>query len=71
MLTRIHVNRNHIRANAKGASMPVLTVKTYRSNIKCDRCIIHGPSEVVYRPDDPLPCGAKCWIETNAEVEIC
>jgi len=24
----------------------------------------------VYSPDKPLSCGAKVWIETEAEVEI-
>ena len=25
---------------------------------------------VVYRPESPLPCGAKVWIETANEVEV-
>jgi hypothetical protein len=24
-----------------------------------------GPSKMVYRPENPLPCGAKLWIETE------
>jgi hypothetical protein len=70
MKTRIHVNQHHIRANAKGADLPVLTVKTYKENTKCNRVTIHGPSTVVYSPDNPLACGAKVWIETEAEVEV-
>jgi hypothetical protein len=69
MKTRIHVNQHNIRANAKGANLPVLTVKTYKENIKCNSVVIGGPSTVVYSPDKPLPCGAKVWIETEAEVE--
>lgn len=69
MKTRIHVNQHNIRANAKGANLPVLTVKTYKENIKCNSVKINGPSTVVYRPDKPLPCGAKVWIETEANVE--
>ena len=68
-LTRIHVNQHHIKANAQGADLPVLTVKTSKSNTKCNRVTIHGPSTVVYSPDKPLSCGAKVWIETHAEVE--
>jgi hypothetical protein len=68
-LTRIHVNQHHIKANARGADLPVLTVKTSKSNTKCNRVTIHGPSTVVYSPDKPLSCGAKVWIETHAEVE--
>jgi hypothetical protein len=69
MKTKIHVNQHHIRANAKGADLPVLTVKTYKENRKCNRVVVHGPSTVVYSPDKPLSCGAKVWIETEAEVE--
>jgi len=69
MKTRIHVNQHNIRANAKGADLPVLTVKTYKENIKCNSVVVHGPSIVVYSPDKPLSCGAKVWIETEAEVE--
>lgn len=69
MKTRIHVNQHNIRANAKGANLPVLTVKTYKENIKCNSVVIDGPSTVVYSPDKPLPCGAKVWIETEASVE--
>ena len=70
MKTRIHVNQHHIRANAKGADLPVLTVKTYKENIKCNKVVVHGPSTVVYSPDKPLSCGAKVWIETEAEVTV-
>jgi len=70
MKTRIHVNQHHIKANAKdGGSRPVLTVKTYKENIKCYQAEILGPCVVVYQPDDPLSCGAKVWIETEAEVK--
>jgi hypothetical protein len=70
MKTRIHVNQHHIKANAKGAELLVLTVKSSKGNIKCNRVMIHGPSTVVYSPDKPLSCGAKVWIETDAEVEV-
>lgn len=70
MKTRIHVNQHNIRANMKGEDLPVLTVKTYKENRKCYRAEVRGPSTVVYSPDKPLSCGAKVWIETEAEV-IC
>jgi hypothetical protein len=31
---------------------------------------IHGSSKVVYSPDKPLSCGARVWIETQADVEV-
>lgn len=68
MKTRIHVNQHNIRANSKGAELPVFTVKTYKENKKCNGLCINGPSTLVYSPDKPLSCGAKVWIETEAEV---
>ena len=69
MKTIIHVNQHNIKANAKGADSPVLTVKTYNSNTRCNAVTVHGPSKIVYSPNDPLSCGARVWIETHAEVE--
>jgi len=69
MKTRIHVNQHNIRANSKGACLPVLSVKTYKGNTTCNSVTIHGPSRVVYSPEHPLSCGARVWIETQAEVE--
>ena len=70
MKTRIHVNQHNIKANAKGADLPVLTVKTYKDNTLCNEVAIHGPSRVVYSPDKPLSCGAKVWIETEHGVTV-
>lgn len=69
MKTIIHVNQHEIKANRKnGTTNPVLTVKTYKSNTYADEVEIKGASKVVYSPDKPLSCGARVWIETNAEV---
>ena len=66
----IHVNQHVIRRNHKtGEREPVLTIKTYKSNVYCFEVSISGPCKVIYRPDNPLPCGAKVWIETQGEVE--
>ena len=71
MKKKIHVNQHTIKRNAKtGEREPVITVKTYKSNDYAHEVEILGPSRVVYRPDKPLPCGAKAWIETDAEVKI-
>jgi len=71
MKTKIHVNQHIIKRNAKtGEREPVLTCKTYKENIYGHEVIIKGPSKVVYRPDKPLSCGAKVWIETEDEVVI-
>lgn len=70
-ITRIHVNQHVIRANAKdGTNNPTLTVKRGKENVYAHRVKIHGESEVVYSPDNPLSCGAKVWIETRAVVTV-
>ena len=69
MKTIIHVNQHVIKANRKtGATNPVLTVKTYKSNTYAHEVSILGDSKIIYRPDKPLSCGAHVWIETEAEV---
>ena len=71
MKTVIHVNQHVVKRNSKtGEREPVLTVKTYRSNRYAHEVKLLGPSKVVYRPDKPLKCGAKCWIETEGEVVL-
>ncbi|NDC22715.1 MAG: hypothetical protein EBZ49_01110 [Proteobacteria bacterium] len=73
MKTRIHVNQAYIRSNNKVDPVdriPVLTVKTSKSNDYANTVVIHGPSKVVYSPDKPLSCGAKVWIETESQVDI-
>ena len=69
MLKRIHVNQHNVRSNKKnGTNKPVITVKTSMSNDYAHQLEVLGPSKVIYRPDKPLSCGAKVWIETTAEV---
>tara|TARA_R100001143_G_C3297565_1_gene104105 strand:+ start:52 stop:270 length:219 start_codon:yes stop_codon:yes gene_type:complete len=71
MKKKIHINQHIIKSNAKtGADDPVITVKTYRSNEYGSRVTVNGPCEIIYSPDKPLSCGAKVWIETDAEVII-
>ena len=67
----IHVNQHKIRANLKhGTTEPVITIKEGRKNTYCHEVEILGPSKVVYRPDKPLSCGARVWIETESEVNV-
>lgn len=74
MKTIIHVNQHKIRANAKhGTSDPVLTCKTYKSNTYAHEADIlddngNVVATIIYRPDSPLSCGARVWIETTNEV---
>ena len=67
----IHINRNIIQRNAKrGETNPVCRVEKDGVVRYCMEIDIKGPSRMVYRPDNPRPCGAKLWIETDSEVEL-
>ena len=76
MKTIIHVNQHKIKRNRKrpGTELePVLSVKTYLSNRYSNDAVIRDAdgnevARVVYRPDNPLSCGAHCCIETNCFV---
>jgi hypothetical protein len=71
MKTIVHVNQHNVRHNLKtGDTLPVLTVKTYKSNTYAHEVAIKGESRVVYSPDKPLSCGARVWLETPHEVEV-
>ena len=76
MKTIIHVNQHVIKKNRKtGDREPVLTVKTYKSNDYAHEVIIYGKdgeeaARVVYRPQKPLSCGARVWIECSGNVKL-
>lgn len=68
-LKRIHVNQHVIRANRKtGGGEPPLRIKLSDANIAASEITINGPAKVVYRPERPLACGARVWIETRSSV---
>ena len=73
MKTIIHVNQAVIKKNKKtGERKPVLTCKTYNSNDYAHEAILYDKNNnevarVVYRPDDPLSCGAQVWIEFDSK----
>jgi len=76
MKTIIHVNQHKIKSNAKtGDRDPVLTCKTYKSNEYATTVVVLDSNNnecgrFVYRPDKPLPCGAKVWFETENPIGI-
>ena len=52
-----------------------MTVKTYKDNRYTHEAVIRDTegnevARVVYRPHNPLSCGAHCWIETELSVEV-
>jgi hypothetical protein len=75
MKTIIHVNQHAVRRNTKNSEKePVITCKTYKSNDYAHEVEIISDgkvvAKVVYRPDKPLSCGARVWIETEEEVRL-
>jgi excisionase family DNA binding protein len=74
-VTRIHVNQHAIRDNNKkkdeGASRDELepVISIIKFDEYTDEVIIYGSCRVIYRPDKPLNCGAKVWIETYSDIK--
>lgn len=71
-LNIIHINRQIIDRNRKqGTNDPPIIVRQGRKRIGNGYEVnINGPCKIVYRPDAPLDCGARIWIETESEVSI-
>lgn len=78
MRKRIHVDQRRIRSNihkpAEEREAPI-TVRTYKGVEKANTVDILGPdgevlATIVYSPDKPLDCGARLWIETEADVRL-
>jgi len=71
MKKKIHINQHIIRSNKKNnTEEPVITVKTSKSNNYAKEVEIIGKSKLVYRPNKPLSCGARVWIETDEKVVL-
>lgn len=71
-MTRIiHVNQHVIKHNLKyGVELPPCRVQEGSKSRYCREVQINGPSRMVYHPNDPLSCGARLWIETDAPVVL-
>ena len=70
MIKYLHVNRQFIAMNAKDkGNRPVYTIKFGKSGrVRYARSVdILGPSKLV-ADEHQLKCGARVWIETNAEI---
>lgn len=76
MKTIIHVNQHKIASNRKnGTNLPPLIARTYKGSKPANEIMIHDANgdvvaRIVHRPHDPLPCGARVWIETENEVTL-
>lgn len=68
----IHVNRQFIAMNAKdGRKRPTVTMKEGKNGRAryARSIIIHGPSRIG-ELGTQLSCGARVWIETEADVTL-
>ncbi len=79
MTAIIHINRNVIQQNAKrDVPLPVIRVddKTKFKETKYGwECVFFDKDgdiagRMIYRPDEPLKCGAKLWIEWEGDYEL-
>lgn len=69
MKTILHVNQHHIKCNTKNSKKkPVFTIKQAGKTYYAREVEINGPCKLVYRPENPLSCGARVWLETNSEI---
>ena len=78
-IKRIHVNQHVIKRNNKidithpdavKEFEPPLTCKNSKDNNYGYEITINEHTRIIYRPDKPLSCGAKVWIETTEPVTI-
>ena len=71
--TIVHINSNIIKQNIKKspeARKPAIAIKGAQLGY-VDRLEIPAPCRIVYQPDNPLPCGARVWIEVlNCDLEL-
>lgn len=76
MPTLIHVNQNIIRSNTKHQrDQPPITIRRGSRVIRArEVAILDADGElvatVIYRPDTPLRCGAKVWIELADSASV-
>ena len=75
MKSIIHVNQHHIKANRKdGGNRPVFTIKQSGKTVYAQEVeFVAKPDAVtrfVYRPDQPLSCGAHVWVETELPLVL-
>jgi len=78
--TIIHVNQQKIKTNGKRIKQdplmtpdqlkPVVSVKQRNRNDLGYQIVLKGECRIVYKPYQPLDCGAHLWIETYAPVQF-
>lgn len=74
----LHVAQVAIAKNRKqGTNDPAIIVRTAREAKRAHEVELVNPKtgevlgKFVYRPHDPLPCGARLWLEADTKDLIC
>jgi hypothetical protein len=66
----VDINQHVIKSNRKNNEQkPVITCKTYKDSVYGSE-VEFTNGKVIYKPDDPLSCGAHVWIETHDPVKV-
>lgn len=69
----LHVYQQRIRSNIAAPAEkrePPIIIRDGHKRRYGNAVDIKGPCRLVYSPDKPLSCGARLWIETEADVEV-
>lgn len=70
----VHVNQQTIAKNRRdGTALPPIIARTYKGAEHASEMELRLPDgtavgKFVYRPHDPLPCGARLWLELDTDV---
>lgn len=69
----LHINSNIIKQNINKRPeerKPAIAIKGAQLGY-VNQLEIPAPCRIIYQPDNPLPCGARVWIEVlNCELEL-
>lgn len=69
--TKICVNSHKIKSNKKQKkNEPVLRVQQGSKIDYCHEFEIFGRCRVIYRPNNPLGCGAQVWVEVEHDAKV-
>jgi hypothetical protein len=66
LVKRLHVDQ----AAVKAGDSCCITIQNATGPWRCKEARIQGPSTLKASLDEPLPCGARVWIETHHAVEV-
>lgn len=69
--TKVCVNSHKIKSNKKDKkNEPVLRVQQGSQVTYCHEFEIIGNCRVIYRPNNPLGCGAQVWVEADPDAKV-